>query len=62
MATEAERLTRLEGAYDHLATKADLANLETRLTTWFTGLLLLVGINLLGTVTGILIALPGYQP
>ena len=62
MATEAERLARLEGAYDHLATKADLANLETRLTTWFAGLLLLVGINLLGTVTGILIALPGYQP
>lgn len=35
MATEAERLARLEGAYGHLATKADLANLETRLTKWF---------------------------
>ena len=57
MATEAERLARLEGAYDHLATKADLANLETRLTKWFAGLLLLVVINVLGTVTGILIAL-----
>lgn len=59
MATEAERLARLEGSYNHLATKADLANLETRLTTWFAGLLLLVFINVLGTVTGILIALLG---
>ena len=40
MATEAERLARLEGAYDHLATKADLANLETRLTKWLARLLL----------------------
>ena len=56
---EAERLARLKGAYCHLATKADLANLETRLTTWFAGLLLLVVINVLGTVTGILIALLG---
>ena len=59
MATEAERLARLEGAYDHLATKADLANLETRLTKWFAGLLLLVVINVLGTVAGILVALLG---
>ena len=59
MSTEAERLARLEGAYNHLATKADLANLETRLTKWFAGLLLLVVINVLGTVTGILIALLG---
>ena len=43
MASEAERLARLEGAYNHLATKADLASLETRLTTWFAGLLLLGG-------------------
>ena len=57
MASETERLARLEGAYDHLATKADLASLETRLTTWFAGLLVLVAINVLGTVTRILIAL-----
>ena len=56
MAIGVERLARLEGTYDHLATKADLANLETRLTKWFAGLLLLVVINVLGTVTGILIA------
>ena len=27
-----ERIARLEGAYEHLATKADLAQMETRLT------------------------------
>ena len=59
MASEAERLARLEGAYNHLATKADLASLETRLTTWFAGLILLVAINVVGTVTGILIAVLG---
>ena len=26
-----ERMARLEGAYEHLATKADLAQLETRM-------------------------------
>ncbi len=31
MATDAERLARLEGAYDHLATKADLANMRGEL-------------------------------
>ena len=30
--TDPERLSRLEGAYGHLATKADIAALETRLT------------------------------
>ena len=59
MATKTERLARLEGAYNHLTTKADLAILETRLTKWFAALLLLVVINVLGTVTGILIALLG---
>ena len=28
MATTEERVSRLEGGYDHLATKADLANLR----------------------------------
>lgn len=27
--TEGERIARVEGAYEHLATKADLANLRT---------------------------------
>ena len=29
MATEAERLSRLEGAYEHLATKADVEGVRT---------------------------------
>ena len=29
--TNTERMARLEGAYEHLATKADLAQLETRM-------------------------------
>ena len=32
MTTPEERLSRLEGAYEHLATKADLQALETRMT------------------------------
>ena len=31
MTTSEERLSRLEGAYEHLATKADLQALETRM-------------------------------
>ena len=31
MTTPEERLSRLEGAYEHLATKADLQALETRM-------------------------------
>ena len=30
--TDTDRISRLEGAYEHLATKADLAQMETRLT------------------------------
>ena len=32
MTTSEERLSRLEGAYEHIATKADLQALETRMT------------------------------
>ena len=32
MATVEERLSRLEGGYEHVATKADLKDLEIRLT------------------------------
>ncbi len=45
-----ERVSRLEGAYDHLATKADIANLESRLL-WRLSTMLFVG---LATVTAIL--------
>ena len=53
MATHENRLLQVEadvnqlkGAYEHLATKADLANLENRLTRWIAGgvLLILVGL------------------
>lgn len=30
--TNSDRIARLEDAYEHLATKADLAQMETRLT------------------------------
>ncbi|MDE2918771.1 MAG: hypothetical protein OXR64_02885 [Chloroflexota bacterium] len=61
MATKAERLARLEGAFNHLARKADLANLETRLMKWFARVPILVIINLLASATGILTALLGLQ-
>lgn len=32
--TTAERVSRLEGAYEHLATKADLAQMESRIVRW----------------------------
>ncbi len=32
MATTDQRVSRLEGAYEHLATKEDLARLESKLT------------------------------
>ena len=33
------RVSRLEGAYDHLATKVDLANLKADLIPWMVGTL-----------------------
>ena len=38
MATVDQRISRLEGAYEHLATKADLSQLENRLIKWMVGL------------------------
>lgn len=47
MASNEERLSRLEGGYEHLATKADLAELraqmqamETRLIKWMVGMMI----------------------
>ena len=51
MTTPEERLSRLEGAYEHLATKADLQTLEarmvkqigdseTRMVKWMVGLMI----------------------
>ena len=53
-----ERLSRLEGAYDHLATKSDIANLEAKIATlkadlikWMAGTLV-VGIVATATIVG----------
>ena len=32
-----ERLARLEGAYEHLATKADIERLKSEIIKWFIG-------------------------
>lgn len=42
------RMSRLEGAYEHLATKADLKDLELRLT--------LRMLSIVGVATGLIIA------
>ena len=44
MVTVEERLSRLEGGYEHLATKADLYQLENRMTRWLVGLVIAVAI------------------
>ena len=38
MATVEERVARIEGGYEHLATKADLASAESRLSERISGL------------------------
>ena len=40
MTTIEERLSRLEGGYEHLSTKEDLARLETRLIKWIIGIMI----------------------
>ena len=39
MATLEDRVSRLEGAYDRLATKADVAELKADLIKWMVGLM-----------------------
>ena len=57
--SDADRISRLEGAYDHLATKADLANLKADLMAamasqarWLAGLVLASA----AAATGVVIA------
>ena len=50
MTTTEERLARLEGAYEHLATKADLKSAELRIV--------LVIIAMSGVIIGVLKYLP----
>ena len=40
MASVDERLSGLEGGYEHLATKADLANLKADLIKWWGGMII----------------------
>ena len=52
-----QRVGRLEGAYEHLATKADLHQMESRLLRWVVGTILAsVGITA-GMASGITLAL-----
>ncbi len=44
MATVEERLSRIEGGYEHLATKADLYQLENRMTRWLVSLVIALAI------------------
>ena len=59
MATAEERLSRLDGGYEHLATKADTAVLgaqigelkaEVRLLKWGMGLIVLLNIGMLAAL------------
>ena len=51
-----QRVAHLEGAYEHLATKADLHQMESRLLRWLVGTLLAsVGITA-GMASGITLA------
>lgn len=54
MATVEERLSRIEGGYEHLATKADLYQLENRMTRWLVGLVIAVAL-LAVSVSGLFI-------
>ena len=40
MTTVEERLSRLEGGYEHLTTKANLANLKADLPKWMVGIMI----------------------
>ena len=59
MATTEERLSRIEGGYEHLATKADIAEVKTeiaetkaefKLVKWGVGLLTLLSIAMLAGI------------
>ena len=49
MTTMEERVSRLEGAYEHLATKADIAQMEARLVRWTIGIIVAAA-TLTGTI------------
>ena len=53
MASIDERVSRLEGGFDHLATKADVANLKV----WLVGLLLTVVVSALLSAANLIVRL-----
>ena len=53
MAAIEERVSRLEGGYDHLATKTDVANLKV----WMMGLLLTVVVSMFLSAATLIIQL-----
>ena len=58
MAMMEERLSHLEGAYQHLATKADLSDMKADLIKWMVGVML-GGMATAATLTLALIRLLG---
>ena len=57
MVTVEQRVSRLEGAYDHLATKADLYQLENRLIRWLFGLMVAILVSGLAAVASLVVTL-----
>ena len=57
MVTVEQRVSRLEGAYDHLAGKADLYQLENRLIRWLFGLLVAILVSGLAAVASLVVTL-----
>lgn len=57
MATVEQRVSRLEGAYEHLATKADISQLESRLIKWMVGLQLGSAVALAAIVSAVFAAI-----
>jgi len=59
--TEVERIANLEGQVAHLATKADIENLHTKLSTmnWIIGIAIPATIAIIGVVVQVLNNLPG---
>ena len=57
MVTVEQRVSRLEGAYDHLASKADLYQLENRLIRWLFGLLVAILVSGLAAVASLVVTL-----
>lgn len=56
MASLEERVSRLEGGYEHVATKADLANTKVEIIKWVAGVGIGVGIGIVALTSSIVLA------